>query len=76
MDLSVRSGDCTVGDGWGLWTSNNTTVGTLVCMPGRDDAFYLAAWTFDDDNIAVVAAAANHQAIYSWWKDHAHVLAR
>ena len=69
--LSV--GRCEETDAYGEWTFNDTTVGTLACRPSERGT-YLAVWTFSEQAIAVIAASATREAMYTWWKGNAQVL--
>jgi len=75
MSTGVTAGLCAESDSFGAWTYNDTAVGTLVCRPGLAGT-YLGAWTFDDDNIVVVAEATSRESFYAWWSVGAYVLKR
>ncbi|MFC6085937.1 hypothetical protein [Sphaerisporangium aureirubrum] len=77
---TARSGGLTAkgcgnGDSSRGWTHKKVAVGTLICKPGSDDN-YLAMWTFDDDNIGVIAEAGDRKTIYTWWTKNAYLLTR
>ena len=69
--LSV--GRCDEADGYGDWTYNDTTMGTLACRPSQHGT-YLAVWTFTDAAIAIIAASTTRDAMYTWWLENAVIL--
>jgi hypothetical protein len=71
----LSSDGCGNGDSTGTWKHKNVPIGTLVCKPGSDGA-YLAMWTFDADDIAVIAEAADRRTIYTWWTKNAYLITR
>lgn len=64
---------CAHGDSSSPWNHEGTATGTLVCKPGANGS-YLAAWTFDDEDVAAVAEAGDRRTIWIWWKDNAYLL--
>ncbi|GAA1264732.1 hypothetical protein GCM10009677_15710 [Sphaerisporangium rubeum] len=66
---------CGNGDSTGDWQHDKVDVGILTCKPGNDDN-YLALWTFPDDNIGVIAEAADRKTIWKWWTKNAYLVTR
>ncbi|KAA9380527.1 hypothetical protein F5972_05140 [Microbispora cellulosiformans] len=73
LSAGLGSRGCANGDSSGPWNHEGTATGTLVCKPGANGS-YLAAWTFDGEDVAVVAEAGDRQTIWTWWKDNAYLL--
>ncbi|WP_182877038.1 hypothetical protein [Microbispora sp. H10670] len=73
LSKGLRSRGCARGDSSGAWNHEGKVTGTLVCKPGSKGS-YLAVWTFDGEDVAVLAEAGDRPAIWTWWKDNAYLL--
>jgi hypothetical protein len=73
-----NTSDCPVGKYVGTWKNDAGVVsGQLACFWTTDhDLKHLRiAWTFTDEDVAVLADGASGQAVYGWWLKYAYLLA-
>ena len=65
-----NSDDCAGGSYLGTWSHDGSVAGQLGCGIGTNGALRIV-WTIDDDQMGIIAAGSDYQALYDWWTSNA-----
>jgi len=62
--------DCAGGSYLGTWSHDGSVAGQLGCGVGTNGTLRIV-WTIDDDQIGIIAAGLDYQALHDWWTSNA-----